>query len=86
VWNAEFKDGLWALYYEPPGMQRLYALPINFKVPELSPPCDTLIKAKHVDPNVQDVFVFNLSWVDSIKYNPILPFGVDVYLRQLGTK
>ena len=86
MWNTEFKDGRWALYYGPPGTQRLYALPVKSEDPNLSPPRDTPIKAKHVDPNVQDVFVFNFSWVDSIKYNRIMSPGVDVYLRQPGTK
>lgn len=80
VWHAEFNSGKCALYYEQPGTgQRLYALPV--KDPTLPPPRDTLIKAKLVDPSAEDVFVFIFNYVDTIKYNPILPPGIDMYLR-----
>jgi len=79
VWHAEFNSGKCALYYEQPGTgQRLYALPV--KDPTLPPPRDTLIKAKLVDPSAEDVYVFIFNYVESIKYNPTLPPGIDLYL------
>ena len=80
VWHAEFNSGKCALYYEQPGTgQRLYALPV--KDPTLPPPRDTLIKAKLVDPNAEDVFVFIFENVNSIQYNPDLPPEIDIHLR-----
>jgi len=89
VWNAEPRDGKWVLYYQEPGtpeQNRLYALPEKSDDPNLPPPRDTIIKAVCTNQCQQDVFVFIYHRVDSIKYNPIMPSGVDVYLRQPGTK
>ena len=72
---------MWALYCERPGAPRLYALPVKSDDPIVSPPRDTLIKAVQVDPNTQNVYVFNFSWADGIKYNPSMPGGIDVYLQ-----
>jgi len=80
---------MWSLYYQEPGtsdeQNRLYALPEKSDDPNLTPPRDTIIKAVRTDPSQQDVFVFSFSQADSIKYNPSMPSGIDVYLRQPGT-
>ena len=81
---------MWSLYYQEPGtsdeQNRLYALPEKSDDPNLPPPRDTIIKAVYTNQRQQDVFVFIYHWVDSIKYNPSMPSGIDVYLRQPGTK
>ena len=80
-WKTESKDGMWALYYERRNAPRLYAYPVKSDDPIVSPPRDTLIKAVPVDPNTKNVYVFNFSWADGIKYNHSMPDGIDVYLR-----
>ena len=81
LWNTEFKDGKYALYHEKPGVGKLYALPVKSDDPNLSPPRDTLIQAVLTNPSIQNVFVFKFSWVDTIKYNPTMPLGINMYLR-----
>ena len=81
LWNTEFKAGKCALYYDKPGVGKLYALPVKSDDPHLPPPRDTLIQAVLADPSTQDVFAFTISWVDTVKYNTSMPSGIDVYLR-----
>ena len=80
-WKLKFRDDKWAVYYEKPEAGILYALPVKSDDPNQSPPSGNLIKAVRTDQRQQDVFVFNFSWVDSIKYSDALPPGVDILIR-----
>ena len=80
-WKFKFKDGKYAVCYERPGAGDLYALPVKSDDPNRSPPRGNLIKAVRTDQRQQDVFVFNFSWVNSIKYSDDLPNGVDILIR-----
>ena len=69
------------MYYEKPGAGNLYALPVKPDDPNQSPPRGNLIKAVRTDQRQKDVFVFNFSWVNSIKYSDALPPQVDILIR-----